>query len=144
MRMLHSWDVLLWIAGAVTFLLGTGAQAQVTTSQYNNARTGAYLGEKILSPQNVNAKQFGRIFKYPVDGDVYAQPLFVPAVEIPGKGTHDVLYIATENDGVYAFDAEANSATPLWQVKLASGKGVAAVPAREVECPFIRPVVGIT
>jgi hypothetical protein len=116
---------------------------QVTTSQYDNARTGAYLEEKTLSPQNVNAKQFGRIFKFPVDGDVYAQPLYVPGVEIPGKGTHNVVYIATENDSVYAFDAEGNTTAPLWQVSLARGE-VTAVPARDLNCDFINPRVGIT
>src|SRR5712692_6058241 len=104
MRMLNALDVLLRTAVVVTFLLWPGADAQITTSQYDNARTGAYLNEKTLTPQNVNSKQFGRILKFPVDGDVYAQPLYVPSVEIPGKGTHNVLYIATENDSVYAFD----------------------------------------
>ena len=129
---------------ALALLSYPRAQAQVWTSQYDNARTGAYLGEKTLTPQNVNAKQFGKLFKFTVDGDVYAQPLYVPDVEIPSKGKHNVIYIATENDSVYAFDAEGNSAAPLWQVSLASGKGAAPVPAREVDCPFIRPVVGIT
>src|SRR5258708_37493222 len=116
MRMLNALDVLFRIAVAATFLPWPGAQAQITTSQYDNARTGAYLNEKTLTPQNVNSKQFGKIFKFTVDGDVYAQPLYVPGVEIPGKGTHNVIYIATENDSVYAFDAEANPRTPLWQV----------------------------
>lgn len=129
---------------AVAFLPWPSAQAQITTSQYDNARTGAYLGEKMLTPQNVNAKQFGKILKLPVDGDVYAQPLYVPSVEIPGKGTHNLLYVATENDSVYAFDAEGNPTTPLWQVSFAGAKGITAVPANAVECPFIRPAVGVT
>ena len=76
----------LWAIVTVAFLLWPGAHAQITTSQYDNARTGAYLNEKTLTPQNVNSKQFGRIFKFTVDGDVYAQPLYVPGVEIPGQG----------------------------------------------------------
>jgi hypothetical protein len=144
MPKLHSLDVLLRIALAVAFLPWPGAPAQVTTSQYDNARTGAYLHEKTLTPQNVNAKQFGRIFRLLVDGDVYAQPLYVPGVEIPGKGTHNVLYVATENDSVYAFDAGGNPATPLWHVSFASAKGTAPLPAYAVDCPFIQPVVGIT
>src|SRR5258708_9047434 len=115
MRMLNALDVLLRIAVAVTFLMWPSTQAQVATSQYDNARTGAYLNEKTLTPQNVNSKQFGRIFKFTVDGDVYAQPLYVPGVEIPGKGTHNVIYIATENDSAYAFHAEANPRPPLCQ-----------------------------
>lgn len=63
--------------------------AQVTTSQYDNARSGATLNEKILTPQNVNAQRFGKLGVFKVDGPVDAQPLFVPNVEIPGKGTLD-------------------------------------------------------
>src|ERR1700730_6652815 len=89
--------------------------AQVTTSQYDNARTGATLNEKILTPQNVNAQRFGKLGAFKVDGPVYAQPLFVPNVEVPGKGTHDVLYVATEHDSVYAFDSGRPNDPPLWQ-----------------------------
>jgi hypothetical protein len=89
--------------------------AQVTTSQYDNARTGATLNEKILTPQNVNARQFGKIGAFKVDGPVYAQPLFLPSVQVPGKGMHDVLYIATEHDSVYAFDAYRPDDPPLWR-----------------------------
>jgi hypothetical protein len=63
--------------------------AQVTTSQYDNSRTGATLNEKTLTPQNVSAQHFGKLGSFKVDGAVYAQPLFVPGVEIPGKGRHD-------------------------------------------------------
>lgn len=59
---------------------------QVTTSQYDNLRTGATLNEKILTPQNVNSRQFGKLGAFKVEGAVYAQPLFVPGVEIPGQG----------------------------------------------------------
>jgi hypothetical protein len=82
------------------------AVAQVTTSQYDNLRTGATLVEKFLTPQNVNANQFGKLGALRVDGAVYAQPLFIPSLEIPGKGKHDVLFVATEHDTVYAFDAD--------------------------------------
>src|SRR5439155_20203614 len=81
------------------------APAQLLTAQFDNARTGANLNERILTPANVNASQFGRLFTFKVDGDVYAQPLYVPDVDVPGKGKHNVLFVATENDSVYAFDA---------------------------------------
>ncbi|MGA7784641.1 MAG: hypothetical protein WB997_08355, partial [Candidatus Acidiferrales bacterium] len=117
----------------------------VTTSQYDNMRTGATLNEKILTPKNVNAKQFGKLGAFKVDGAVYAQPLIVQALEIPGKGKHDVLFVATEHDSVYAFDADRPDDAPLWHVSfLDSQRGVTAVPARDVECPFIQPEVGIT
>jgi hypothetical protein len=126
-------------------LASTTVAAQVTTSQYDNLRTGATLNEKTLTPQNVNAKQFGKLGAFQVDGAVYAQPLFIPALEIPGKGRHDVLFIATEHDSVYAFDAERPGDAPLWQVNFADAKrGITPVPSRDVQCPFIRPEVGIT
>jgi len=121
------------------------APAAVTTAQYDNARTGANLLETALTPQNVNAKQFGRLAFLPVDGDVYAQPLFLPNVEIPGKGTHGVIFTATEHDSVYASDAGAASTTPLWQVGfLQQDKSVTPVLAGDVNCPFIQPEIGIT
>jgi hypothetical protein len=119
--------------------------AQVTTSQYNNSRTAATLHEKILTPQNVNAQQFGKLGAFKVDGPVYAQPLFLPSVEIPGKGTHDVLYVATEHDSVYAFDANRPGDAPLWKVSfLDKSRGVTTLSDGVVDCPFIRPEVGIT
>jgi outer membrane protein assembly factor BamB len=126
-------------------LVAIPAAAQVTTSQYDNFRTGAALNEKVLTPQNVNAKQFGRLGAFGVDGPVYAQPLFVPSVEIPGKGAHDVIFVATEHDSVYAFDASRPSEPPLWKASfLDQAKGVVPVSEDDVQCPFIRPDVGIT
>src|SRR5438128_3884428 len=101
-------------------LLPSLANAQaVTTAQYDNARTGTNLNEKILTPANVSVSQFGKLFTFEVDGDVYAQPLYVPDVEVPDKGKRNLLFIATENDSVYAFDADGTSTTPLWHVSLA-------------------------
>jgi hypothetical protein len=133
------WCVLL---GVMACGLWSHAQ-RIITSQYDNARTGANLGETVLTPRNVNAQQFGKVFTLKVDGDIYAQPLFLGGVEIPGKGRHDVLFVATEHDSVYAFDAYGKPATPLWQVSFLKD-GVTTVPARTVNCPFIYPEVGIT
>lgn len=119
--------------------------AQVTTSQYDNSRTGATLHETILTPQNVNAQQFGKLGAFKVDGPVYAQPLFLPSVPIPGKGTHDVLFVATEHDSVYAFDANRPGDPPLWRVSLLDkARHEEVVNEDEAACPFIRPEVGIT
>jgi hypothetical protein len=128
----------------VALTLTVGAKAQrVTTSQYNNARNGANLSETSLTPANVNAQHFGQLFVLHVDGDVYAQPLFLSGVEIPGKGRHDVLFIATEHDSVYAFDAYGKPSSPLWQVSLLKD-GATTVRAQDAHCPFIEPEIGIT
>lgn len=130
----------LALAFTATPLIG-----QVTTSQYDNFRTGATLNEKILTPQNVNTRQFGKLGAFKVDGAVYAQPLFVPGVEVAGKGTHDVIYVATEHDSVYAFDAEKPNDPPLWHVSFLNKARNVTVPSEDdVQCPFIRPEVGIT
>src|SRR5271154_4664145 len=124
--------------------LGFRTEAQkVITSQYDNARTGANLHETRLTPRNVNAQQLGKVFTLHVDGEVYAQPLFLSGVEIPGKGRHDVLFVVTEHDSVYAFDAYGNPSTPLWQVRFLKN-GASTVAAWATQCPFIEPEVGIT
>ena len=137
---------LMFLYGVVALALGaTSVLAQVTTSQYDNLRTGATLIEKTLTPQNVNAQQFGKLGAFKVDGAVYAQPLFVPAVEIPGKGKHDVLFVATEHDSVYAFDAYRPNDAPLWRVSLLYKKrDMEPVSALDVSCPFLQPEIGIT
>jgi hypothetical protein len=128
---------------AAVLAAGLAAEAQMTTSQVDNARTGATLSETALTPRNVNPQQFGKLFTLKVDGDVYAQPLFLAGVEIPGKGRHDVLFVATEHDSVYAFDAYGNPSAPLWQASLLKD-GATTVPEGDVACFFIQPEVGIT
>src|ERR1700716_2666094 len=94
----------------------SGTAVNVLTRQNDNQHTGQNLQETILTPANVNSGSFGKLFSYPVDGQIYAQPLYVPNVVIPAKGTHNVVYVATENDSVYAFDADSEKAntSPLW------------------------------
>ena len=141
--------------GAIIFLVFASivASSQTTavapvgvfTAQYDNMRSGANLRETTLTPANVNPKSFGKIFTLKVDGDVYAQPLYVPRVNIPGKGVLNVLYVATEHDSVYAFDADGGSTAPLWRVNFNDeARGIRTLTAQEVQCPFIRPEVGIT
>jgi hypothetical protein len=94
------------------------AQTAVLTYHNDDARDGAYTQEVTLSPSNVNSGQFGKIVSYPVDGQVYAQPLYLPQVNIPNQGTHNVVFVATENNSLYAFDADAKSGNPttFWHV----------------------------
>jgi uncharacterized protein (TIGR03437 family) len=100
-------------------LLASSAPAQVSvlTANYGNARSNANLNETVLNPLNVNATQFGKLFSLPVSGYINAQPLYVQNVAIPGKGTHNVVYVVTQHNDVYAFDADAQQ-SPLWHVNL--------------------------
>jgi hypothetical protein len=100
--------------------------AGVLTQHNDNGRTGQNLNEEILTPTNVNATTFGKVMSYSVDGQIYAQPLYVPNVSIPGQGIHNVVYVETQNDSLFAFDADALSPTALWQVS------------------FVNPAAGIT
>jgi uncharacterized membrane protein/uncharacterized protein YdeI (BOF family) len=123
-------------------------QISVWTHRYDNARTGAQLNETQLNTSNVNAGSFGKLFSLPVDGSVYAQPLYLPNVPIPSSGTHNVLYVATMNDSVYAFDADTNAgpnAAPLWHVNFTNAAaGVTPVPADDVQTdPNIAGPIGI-
>jgi outer membrane protein assembly factor BamB len=127
----------------------TAGQMNVLTYQYDNTRAGSNLHEKILTPRNVISTRFGKLFQHVVDGSVYAQPLYLSNVQIEGKGNHNVVYVATEHDSVYAFDADDDSsanAAPLWHVSFSDpAKGVSAVPAHDyLRCPAIVPEIGIT
>jgi len=134
---------MLALAAMLLVVVPRPGSAQWITSQHDNARTGANLKETILTPANVNAGSFGKIFSYKVDGDVYAQPLYLPHVTLPDKSVHNIVFVATEHDSVYAFDADGQTVAPLWHVNF-RGSGVTPVPARDVGCPLITPEIGIT
>jgi hypothetical protein len=119
------------------------AQVNVTTERYDQARTGANLNETQLSTSNVNVNQFGKLWSYIVSGSVQAQPLYVAGVTIPGKGTHNVLYIETMNDVVYAFDADSSSNIPLWSLNITSQvAGSTPVPITDIVGPGGFDIVG--
>ncbi len=90
------------------------AQVEVTTYHYDVSRTGANTSETILNTTNVK-NNFGKLFSLPVDAEIYAQPLYMPNVTVPGQGVHNVVYVATMNNSVYAFDADTGG-NPLWKV----------------------------
>src|SRR5437763_248877 len=131
-------------SAAVTVMAITAGQA-VVTRHYDNARTGANLNETVLTPANVNSTNFGKKFSMTIDGNSYGQPLYVPNVAIPNKGTHNVIYVATENDSVYAFDADGLTTTPLWKRNLTNpAAGVTTIPCAEVSGCGVAANIGIT
>jgi hypothetical protein len=118
----------------------------VFTHHNDNARTGQNLNETVLSPANVSAATFGQLASFNLDGNSHASPLYVAGVAIPGQGTHNVVYVATEHDSVYAFDADGLSTQPLWKVSFINpAAGVTTVPSADTgECCDIAPEIGIT
>ncbi len=120
------------------------SSADVTTYHYDNLRTGQNTHETILTHAKVNSSTFGRLGAIPVDGHVDAQPLYLSNVAIPGQGTKNVLYVVTEHDSVYAFDADSvsgSSATTLWHSSmLAAGE----TSSDDRNCGQVSPEIGIT
>ncbi len=133
-------SAILPMLAAFAFIGGaTTAHSQnVLTYRYNNSRTGLTSQETTLNPSNVNVNTFGKLFTLSVDGVVDAQPLYLSAVTISG-GTHNVLIVATENDSVYAFDADTG--TQYWKARtLLSGE----TPSDDRGCSQVVPQIGIT
>jgi chitodextrinase len=120
--------------------------AGIFTHHNDNSRTGQNLQETVLTPARVTPATFGKLFSYTLDGNAYASPLYVANVSIPGEGFHNVVYVATEHNTVYAFDADGLSNGPLWQVSFINpAAGVTTVPASDTgETGDISPELGIT
>src|SRR5271167_3350874 len=111
----------------------------VLTYHNDNARTGQNLNETILNLTNVSSNTFGRLFTISVDGKVDAQPLYASAVSIPGMGTHNVLFVETEHDSVYALDAGTGAV--LWQVSLLKP---GETTSDDRGCGQVEPEIGVT
>jgi hypothetical protein len=137
---------------AILMLCSTAAAQNVVTQHYDIGRSGGQNAETILAPSNVNATSFGRLFQQTVDAQVYAQPLYVAGLTIPGKGVHNVVFVATENDSIYAFDADNNggvNSAALWAISLldsahGAASGATAVPQGDLSSADITPFIGIT
>lgn len=114
------------------------APQAVVTWGYGNSRNNVNAKEYTLTPTNVNTTRFGKKFVYSVDGYIYGQPLFVPAVSPIAGGTHNVIYVATENNSVYAFDAEGGGL--LWKTVL----GLAPAVCSDWDACGVAPAVGVT
>jgi hypothetical protein len=143
------------IAALYISLLGLSSlsvsQVAVTTQHNDGGRTGQNLSETVLNTSNVNVNTFGKLFSLQVDGQIYAQPLYLPNLDIQGT-IRNVVYVATEHNSVYAFDADnASQVAPLWQVNLGT-----SVPSQDIctvtgdtdpdDCPYedLTPEIGIT
>jgi uncharacterized protein (TIGR03437 family) len=124
----------------ISFLLASAsAQVNVLTANYDDQRTNSNLQETILNQSNVNTANFGKIGYFPVDGEIYAQPLYASGIQITGQGLHNVVYLATMHNSVYAIDADKpSSPTPLWSVNLGP-----SVPSWVLNFTDILPEVGI-
>ncbi len=135
--------VLAWFLGSAR----PSAQGPVGVLTYHNdnARTGQNLLESTLTHANVNPTQFGKLFSYPIDGYAYAQPLYMQNVVVPGQGTRNVVFVATQHDSVYAFDADGNAPGQLWKTSFVNpAAGIRSVPQPDVLNADIVPEIGIT
>ena len=130
--------IALLLCGALTLI----AQASVATYHNDNARTGQYLNETLLTPASLATGGFGKRNFLAVDGAVYGQPLYLSRVKMGVTGFHNVLFVATSHDSLYAFDVDAPGSQPLWQVSFLNAAGVTTVSGADVDCDVI-PELGI-
>jgi hypothetical protein len=129
-------------------MLESRLSPSVNVLTYHNdlTRSGANLEESVLTPASVYSANFGRLFSYNVDGQVFAQPLYVSNVNLPDQTTHNVVFVATEHDSVFAFDADNPAVGRIWQDRFIDpAHGVTTVPAVDtLEVNNITPEIGIT
>jgi outer membrane protein assembly factor BamB len=115
------------------------AAQDVLTWHNDSARTGQNLEERTLTLQNVNPRTFGKLFTIKVDGKVDAEPLYIARIELSHEGLRNVLFVATEHDSLYAFDADTGK--QFWQVSLLKA---GETPSDDIDCGQIVPEIGIT
>src|SRR5437764_7636334 len=129
------------------------ATGRVITTNYaglytwhnNNSRNGLNSQERVLTSSNVKASLFGKLFSRSVDGQIYAQPLYVANLAIPNQGFHNVVFVATEHDSVYAFDADGKSTSPIWKRSfIDAANGVTTAQSSAIPETNITPEIGIT
>jgi hypothetical protein len=153
------WRFVLGVAALVAVISGTDMTVRAAgprplepgyTGQFlyrnDNFRTGQNLSGKYPDSIDGDASRFGLLFTDAFDGYAYAEPLYVPNVQIPNKGAHNVVYVATENDRVYAFDAD-HAGPALWHTSFINpAGGITAVPASDLgsDCTDLVPIIGIT
>ncbi len=119
----------------------TGGTTDVLTHHYDISRSGVNSTETLLTTSNVNSTTFGKVGEFTVDGQIDGQALFLSQLAIPGQGNKDVLYVATENDSVYAVDAQSisgSSATILWKTTV-HAQGESPADSASLPCGNINP-----
>jgi hypothetical protein len=139
--------------GLVPNVLGqTATPVTVPTWRYDLTHAGQNTNETALTPANVNVASFGKLFSLTVDESVYAQPLYLPGLTMNDGLTHNVLFVATTHDSIYAFDADSNggaNANPIWQITLldtahGAAAGATTVPWTDEGSEDMEPEIGIT
>ena len=135
-----------WSTCAFLCAQPVSAQVNVWTYHNDNLRTGANLQETTLTLSNVSSKSFGLLFSCDVEaGQIYAQPLVLSQVSLPDKSVRNLVFVVTQRDTVYAFDADGPECTPIWNRDFTNPvKGITAVPADVTGSTDITPVLGIT
>jgi Immunoglobulin domain/Immunoglobulin I-set domain len=137
-------SVLSTVATLTVNAATSGTSIDVITYHYDNLRTGQNVNEMTLTPSNVNQATFGKLGEFAVDGLVDGQPLLLSNLAIPERGNKNVLYAVTENDSIFAFDANSitsTGGTTLWQ---ASALGSGETPSDNRGCGQVTPQIGIT
>jgi outer membrane protein assembly factor BamB len=128
-------------------LSATASATDVLTQHNDSARTGAVLEERTLSPATLKGQGFGKLFSLPVDGQIYAQPLVVTGLAMPGAGTRNVVFVATMRNMVYAFDADGGGELPFWKTYLGAPMPYDRIPkdgGALLGQYNIRPYIGVT
>jgi hypothetical protein len=136
----------IYQGGAPAGAASTALTSSVLTYHYDNLRTGANSTETTLNSSNVNVSTFGKLYSFPVDSLIYGQPLYVPNLQIAG-GIHNVVFVITENNSVYAFDADNKVSTPLWHTRVNIPVPCGTnqpVPGSNCNLVYLTSVIGIT
>jgi len=144
--------VTIFCSTASSILAQTPTPVPVLTWRYDQTHAGQNTNETALTPANVNPDSFGKLFSLKVDSTVYPQPLYVPNLKMSDGQTHNVLFVETSNDTMYAFDADSNggaNASPIWKVSLTAtdhgaASGATAIPWQDTGSPDVAPTIGIT
>jgi len=151
-QMLRAAFVAIICATAMAGFAQAPTPVPVLTWRYDQTHAGQNTKETALTPTNVNPDSFGRLFSLKVDSTVYPQPLYVPNLTMSDGQMHNVLFVETSNDSMYAFDADSNggaNANPIWKVSLAAtdhgaASGATAIPWQDTGSPDVAPTIGIT